>query len=170
MRRALLIGSLLLLAAPAAALAGGFATTGLSSTPEGLAPGQPWKVELTVLQHGRTPLEGVSPRIVTRDADGLERSFAATATSKPGVYAATVRFPRPGQWTYTVYDGFNDGMPTTYPAVIIKSPGAATAPARRDPLGPPELPIILAGALVLGASGFVLWRRRHAGHGSARLA
>ena len=44
MRRCLLILPLLLLTAPAGAHAGGFATTGLSSTPDGLRAGQPWKV------------------------------------------------------------------------------------------------------------------------------
>ena len=70
MRRLLLILPLLLLTAPAVAHAGGFATTGLSSTPAGLRAGQPWKVELTVLQHGVTPLSELRPEIVTIDADG----------------------------------------------------------------------------------------------------
>jgi hypothetical protein len=168
-RRALLIlPFLLLLAAPAAALAGGFATTGLSSTPEGLRAGEPWKVELTILQHGRTPVTGLSPRIVTRDVDGIERNFAARPTGREGVYAATVTFSRPGPWNYMVYDGFNDGMPTTYPPVMIREPGA-TAPATRepDPVGPWFLPLALAGALVV-AAGVVLLRRRR--HPPARLA
>lgn len=44
----------ILLAVPAGALAGGWATVGLSSTPDGAAAGRPWHLELTVLQHGRT--------------------------------------------------------------------------------------------------------------------
>ncbi len=58
---AVLLAITALLVLPAGALAGGFATVGLSSTPDGLAPGAPWNVELEILQHGRTPLDDVSP-------------------------------------------------------------------------------------------------------------
>ena len=40
------------LALPGAAGAGGFATVGLSSLPDGTPPGTPWHVTLTILQHG----------------------------------------------------------------------------------------------------------------------
>ena len=89
MRRCLLILPLLLLTAPAVAHAGGFATTGLSSTPEGLRAGEPWKVELTILQHGQTPLSDLSPEIVTVNADGNRTTFRP---SRPGSPGAT---PRP---------------------------------------------------------------------------
>src|SRR5215210_6639573 len=98
MRRCRLLLPLLLLAAPAVAHAGGFATTGLSSTPDGLRAGEPWKVELTILQHGRTPLADLSPEIVVRDADGNDTTFAARPAGREGGYVATVRFPKPGQW------------------------------------------------------------------------
>ena len=55
--------ALVLLIAPAA-YAGGWATVGLSSTPAGTEPGTPWPVEITVLQHGVTPLEGVEPAVI----------------------------------------------------------------------------------------------------------
>lgn len=108
----------LLLLAPAVASAGGFATAGLSSTPEGVAPGQPWKVDITVLQHGRTPAAGLSPRVVISSRDAT-REFAAKPTGKPGVYRATVVFPSAGRWDYQVLDGFNDGLPHSFPAVEI---------------------------------------------------
>jgi hypothetical protein len=44
------------LIAPTTSLAGGWATVGLSSLPDGAQPGEAWVVDLTVLQHGRTPL------------------------------------------------------------------------------------------------------------------
>ena len=43
----------------ATAFGGGWATVGMSSTPAGAKPGEPWVVDMTILQHGRTPLEGV---------------------------------------------------------------------------------------------------------------
>ena len=164
----LLILPLVLLTSPAVAHAGGFATTGLSSTPAGLRAGQPWKVELTILQHGRTPLSDLRPEIVTLDADGNRTTFRAKSTGRPGHYSATVRFPKAGQWSYAVYDGFNNALPTTYPAVLIRPKTVAPAVRRPDPVGPPGLPIAFAGLLLLGAAGFWLSRRRR--HPPARLA
>ena len=73
---------------PAAALAGGWATVQLSSTPKGAQAGTPWVVNLTVLQHGVTPLAGVRPEV--RIAQGsLRRAFTARPDGKDG------RLPRP---------------------------------------------------------------------------
>ena len=72
MRRSLLpllLAIAIPLAAPAVAGAGGFATAGLSSTPDGVAAGKPWNVDITILQHGRTPLEGLSPRVQISSGD-----------------------------------------------------------------------------------------------------
>jgi hypothetical protein len=133
-RRSLLLFPLALaiaLLAPATAVAGGWATAGLSSTPEGVAPGEPWKVDITLLQHGRTPLEGMTPRVQISSRDAT-REFAAKPTGKPGVYRAEVVFPSAGRWDYRVLDSFNDGMPHTFPAVRIGD-GAAATPAARPP-------------------------------------
>ena len=121
----------LLLLASAVASAGGFATAGLSSTPSGVAPGQPWKVDVTVLQHGRTPAEGLTPRIVISSRDAT-REFAAKPTGKPGVYRATVVFPSAGRWGLQVLDGFNDALPHSFPAVQIADTPATAPPAPSD--------------------------------------
>ena len=137
MRRSLLslpIAVALLLLAPALASAGGFATAGLSSTPEGIAPGKPWKVDITVLQHGRTPLDGLTPRVQISSGK-TAREFAAKPTGKPGVYRAEVVFPRAGRWDYRVLDGFNDRLPHTFPSVRIG--GGAAAPAAPSPVPAP---------------------------------
>src|SRR5215210_1200668 len=82
------------LLAPATALAGGWATVGLSSLPDGTRPGEEWVVDVTVLQHGRTPLEGVRPKVLVKgEAGGPEKSFAADPTERAGVYRARVVFP-----------------------------------------------------------------------------
>jgi hypothetical protein len=94
------------LVAPSSALAGGWATVGVSPPPDRVKPGAPWLVELEVLQHGRTPLEGVHPRVIVT-GNGEREEFAARATGKPGVYRARVVFPGPGTWTYAVDDGFS---------------------------------------------------------------
>ena len=75
MRRLLITLSLAaaLVAAPSA-IAGGWATVGLDSTPAGVQPGTPWNVNIEVLQHGKTPLEGVQPTLTIRNGDASRRS------------------------------------------------------------------------------------------------
>jgi hypothetical protein len=88
-----------------AALAGGWATVQLSSTPQGIHAGEVWDVRLTVLQHGRTPLAGVTPSV--QIASGRRwRTFAARPTATTGVYRARVVFPAAGRWSWQVDDGF----------------------------------------------------------------
>jgi hypothetical protein len=99
-----------LLLAPASSHAGGWATVGLSSMPEDALPGEEWVVDLTLLQHGVTPLEGVTPvvRLAQEDAAGAERrAFAAEPRNEPGVYRARVDFPSKGAWRVSVHDGFS---------------------------------------------------------------
>jgi len=106
MRRLLLTVALVALAAPASALAGGWATAGLSP-PEGVGAGDTWNADVKILQHGRTPLAGVSPTVTIRNvATGNEKTFTAKPTGEIGVYRAKVVFPTAGKYSYKVYDGF----------------------------------------------------------------
>jgi hypothetical protein len=100
------------------ALAGGWATVKLSSTPKGLSAGEPWVVDITVLQHGKTPVDGLKPtvtirKLAARSTSAMSKSgvrtFAARQTDGTGVYRARVVFPTAGTWRFEVYDGF-----TTY--------------------------------------------------------
>lgn len=121
--RRLVLGVIALLVASPVAIAGGWATVQLSSTPQGLHAGEVWSVRLTVLQHGRTPLAGVVPRVLIHKPGALSRAFVATPTRKVGVYRARVVFPSPGTWRWQVDDGF--GRVHTYFAVrILRASGA----------------------------------------------
>jgi hypothetical protein len=118
MRRTVLLfaaASALVLAGTA--LAGGWATVRLSSLPTGLSAGEPWVVNITVLQHGRTPLDGLKPTVTIRkvaarttsassQAAKESHTFAARPTGRTGVYRARVVFPSAGTWRYEVYDAF----------------------------------------------------------------
>ena len=146
-----------LLGMPAAATAGGWATVSLNTTPDGLGPGDPWNVEMTILQHGRTPLDGVEPSILlTERATGKTEYVAAKPTGRPGVYEARAVFPDAGRWTYTVDDGFS--RVHDYPAVTIG--GAASAPAAAGDGFPWSalLAALLAGLAVVALT--VALRRR----------
>lgn len=154
---------------PASGLGGGWATVGLSSTPEGLGAGEPWAVELELLQHGQTALEGVRPVLtITERGTGVERSVAAKPTERSGVYRAEIVFPRAGKWEYAIDDGFS--ATHRYPPVRIGGASEAAAPAA--PQGPesstgdgaPWAPIGAAVAAGLVAAGLILsvQRRRQA--------
>lgn len=137
---AVLAGVLVL---PAVAHAGGWATVSLSSTPDGMAPGKPWVVDLEILQHGVSPLDGVEPTVILTKG-GTTRTFQATPTGKPGVYRARAMFPSGGEWRYAVDDGF--GRRHGYPPVTIGDRAAAPV----APLDADEGPQWLAlGAIVL---------------------
>jgi hypothetical protein len=160
MARRLIVATVALAALllPAGAWAGGFATVGLSSLPDGTSPGEPWHVELTVLQHGHTPMDGLEPKVeIARGAD--THVFLAKPAGKTGVYAADVTFPSAGQWSYTIDDGFTQRHPMG--SVQI---GPAVAGAAAD--GPDWR---AAGAAALGAGLVValavafLLRRREGG-------
>lgn len=101
---------------PATALAGGWATVTLDSTPTGTRAGVPWVVTMTVLQHGKTPLAGIEPHV--RISQGAAtRTFPARPTARRGVYRARVVFPRAGTWRWVIWDGFS--RTHTYTAVKI---------------------------------------------------
>ena len=151
---AVLLAITALLVLPAAATAGGWATVGLSSTPDGVAAGAAWNVELEILQHGRTPLENVSPS-VTINAGDESRTFAARPTGRAGFYRASVKFPHAGTWNYVVDDGFTARHP--YPAVTIGS-GDGSAAASATALRPTDggdgaLALDRIGLAVLAALG-----------------
>lgn len=64
------------LAVSGAASAGGWATVGITPTADGMDAGETWNTEITVLQHGRTPLDGLTPT-VTINGPGGSRTFTA---------------------------------------------------------------------------------------------
>jgi hypothetical protein len=141
------------LIAPATSLAGGWATVGLGSLPDGVQPREAWVVDLTVLQHGRTPLEGVEPRVLIRAArGGAERDFVAEPTGRAGVYRARVVFPSAGRWTYAVDDDFSQVHKLG--SVLIGARGerasVAAGPTSARPSDPGD------GVTLLGALGIAL--------------
>lgn len=123
--RALIVLSTLVLAlvAPATATAGGWATVGIAPLPDGTEPGATWRPEITVLQHGRTPLDGLAPVVRITGDDGASHEFLAMPSDEPGVYDATVVFPTSGAWRIAVESGFGDSRLTYGPVSITSSSG-----------------------------------------------
>jgi len=155
MKKLLLVLAVAAVSVPAAS-AGGWATVGLSSLPpSGLEANQNWPVDITVLQHGETPLAGVTPIVRVRDGGGkVVDTFTATPTGRPGVYHADVRFPGEGTYAYEVYDGFGTygGARThTFKPVVI-------GPGGGFPYG--LLALAFGVALALAAATILMLRRR----------
>jgi len=155
-----------LIALPAGALGGGWATVELSSTPDGLRPGATWNVELDVLQHGRTLLSDVRPT-VTITSGQLSRTFTSRPTGKPGTYRASVTFPRAGTWRYVIDDDF--ATRHGYPSVQIGAGGRAeTASAAGTEGGGfayDRLALAALAGIAAAALALVLPRRRAAAQG-----
>lgn len=119
--------------APAAS-AGGWATVQLSAVPsDGLRAGTAMGIDISVLQHGRTPLAGVTPvfQILDPSSGEVVRAVKGRPTGQPGVYHVDVAFPREGTFAYQVYDGFEQygGAQThTYAPVEIAAPDSSGLP------------------------------------------
>ena len=154
--RSLLTAMMVMSLLPAAAQAGGFATAGVLNPPSGVEAGETWTAQVEILQHGRTPLEGIAPAVVV----GSERFEATPVAGRPGVYEADVVFPRAGEITYRVDDGFTNVEPHVFTAQVA-APGSTTAAGGSDfpwlPIGGAALGALLAAAVVL-----TLRRRRSA--------
>jgi YtkA-like len=147
------------LAVPGSAAAGGWATAGLGPPDDGLQAGDTWNAEVTILQHGRTPLSGVEPTVTIRNDKGATHTFAARPTGEPGVYEAQVRFPSGGTWSYEVYDGFEQygGAQTHTFGPVAIAPGSGGGVALW-----PFVLVGLAAALVAGAGLWIARVRRRA--------
>jgi len=162
MRRLTFLLVLAILAVPAGtALAGGWATVEVAA-PAGLSAGEPWRAELRVLQHGRTPLDGLSPSVEITDEAGAVRTFEARPTGQPGTYVATVTYPAAGTWRTRFYDGFTDVTPHRLaPLTVAPAGGAAPAAALAGDAFPSPQSVAVALVALLWIGGCVAaWRSR----------
>jgi hypothetical protein len=155
--RATLVALLaLLFATPASA--GGWATAELAPPPEGIKVGETWTATVTILQHGRTPLDGVKPSVIVSDGKSLKIPVAARWTGKPGIYEAKVKIPHAGYWRYAVYDGF-----TQYGGAQMHAfPAFQVEPAGERGFAFPVWPLLAALGVVL--VGGVAYRARPRPH------
>jgi hypothetical protein len=146
------------LAAAGAAQAGGWASVSVDPLPTGIEEDETWRTEITVLQHGQTPLNGLEPVLTIREATtGLSREFRAAPTEKAGVYETGVVFPEAGQWNVVVESGWwGEGRLTFGPVTIGDGTGIGAIP-ESFPVAPVAA-IVLAIVLVVAAT-FVARRR-----------
>jgi mono/diheme cytochrome c family protein len=161
-RIALMLALLLSLIFVIPVFAGGWAIISLDELPTGVVAGEPLTIGFSVLQHGQTPMTGLTPTItVTLPKDDY---FVVNAEpeGKPGHYTAILNFPKEGDWNWSI-QAFT--MDQSMPTLSVAAPAVKTA-------SPPVvnnvsvtasnsiLPIIRITALGIGLAGLAFAFRR----------
>ena len=145
------------LAVAGTANAGGFATVGLSSLPTGIGPGELWDPDITIRQHGVTPLDGLTPTLTIRSvSSGASHDFTGSPTGEPGVYRVHVVFPESGDWNIAVATGWwGEGGLTTGPVTIEDAPAGGA-----DPGSFPTRTLLIGAVLVVLLAAATVGARR----------
>lgn len=152
--------SALLLVIPV--FAGGWAVITLDELPTDVVAGEPLTIGFTVLQHGRTPMDGLEPTITANLYKEAQFVVNAEADGKPGHYTANITFPKEGEWRWSI-QAFS--MDQLMPTLLVAAPagGIASLPAvKSEPATPPvsTLTIVRISALGVGLVGFAFAFRR----------
>lgn len=122
--------------AGATALVGGWAVTTVENPPSSLEAGGRYRLEFTIRQHGRDPIDGLRPQVRVLDAGGRGELAAITeltaaGAGAPGRYVVTVPTPKADSVRLVVASTFGRGRPTELSlAAVPVLPRGAVAPAR----------------------------------------
>jgi hypothetical protein len=142
--------------------AGGWAMTTVDEVPATLEAGQPVDVELTVLQHGRTPVVGESVTVVVGPVDGQMLRFPAEPTGEPGHYRAQVVVDAGGSWPWHVVQG-GFGAQELGHLDVGGADAAGTSASGGDSLVTPagaRVALTAAAGLAVLMTAVVWWRTR----------
>ena len=138
----------LVIAVPA--FAGGWAVITLDDLPTNVVAGEPLTIGFTVLQHGMTPMNDLSPTVTVILRNEEKLAFRAEADHKPGHYTATLTLPKEGSWEWYIQAfSMDQRMPelTVAPAKTV----TASEPAAKVESPPASLsPLLLLRGLALG--------------------
>lgn len=96
------IALLLSLVVAIPAFAGGWAVITLDELPTDIVAGEPLTIGFTVLQHGKTPMDGLYPTVTAKLANGEQFVAHAERGDKVGHYTATLIFPTEGSWEWSI--------------------------------------------------------------------
>jgi len=160
---ALIVASLLLLPATAAAKSGIL----LDSTPQGYTVGEPWVVSVAAIRHdARVALpRTATPAIRIEKQNTGETHTFAVRRQRDGIYAARVVFPSRGVWTYSVIGIGRLGADQGWEPVTIRPDRAASSSASVTGVqqnGGTGFPLgwIAAASPIIIALGLLIERRR----------
>ena len=151
----------LLLLATGTAVAGGGGWSTVHPDPR-LEPrvGEETLIGFTVLQHGRTPLGGLQPRVkLAHAASGARAEVLAHEAGPRGHYLARVVFPREGEWAWSV-----EAFEGDHPLPTLNVSPAATGASGPNWALPLSLAALGAVAALLVARPLpmppAVWKRR----------
>ena len=160
-RIALVLALLLSLILAVPAFAGGWAIISLDELPKNVVAGEPFKVGFTVLQHGQTPMTGLSPTVSASLYQEAKFVVDAKPEGKPGHYAATLTFPKEGDWDWSIQAfTMSQKMPMMSVGLPLKGqPALNNAPVVNAPTVS-SLLIVRFSALGIGVVGLAFALRR----------
>jgi mono/diheme cytochrome c family protein len=122
-----IIAPTLALVAATTAFAGGWAVITVEDLPDTVVAGQPFDLKYSVRQHGVHLLGGLTGRIEAATAGRLTTTAVGKAAKDSGHYAATLTFPKAGDWTITIHSGFMNSRTTLKPLRVLEAKDRATA-------------------------------------------
>jgi len=162
-RIALPLAALASLALASVALAGGWAQVTVSGGAVDPAAGEEASIDLSVLQHGVTPVSWPTLTVVaTEHTSGAVVRAEAEARGTEGSYVATIVFPSPGEWTLTFasaeLDITGSDSISVAPPITAVQPGAAVPAASRFDAMPLFL-LLVAATIALAFAGRALRSR-----------
>ena len=139
--------------------AGGWAVITLDEIPTGVVAGEPLTIGFTVLQHGKTPMEGLDPTITATSSNSESFMVHAKPEGETGHYAATLTFPAEGNWTWSIR-AFS--MEQVMPALSVAAPIAAPVSQQPVAAAAPISAVLIVRvlALVIGLAGLVVAYQR----------
>lgn len=156
--RSLTVALLLSLIFVVPAYAGGWAVIALDELPSNVVAGEPLKIGFTVLQHGKTPMSGLTPTITANRDKEAQFVVNAEPEGESGHYTATLNFPKEGEWQWSIQAfAMDQPMPTL--SVTPALDAAASAPvAQAKPAFPAISPMMWMSvfALAVGLVGALI--------------
>jgi cytochrome c2 len=161
-RISLLLAVLLSLILVVPAYAGGWAVITLDTLPSGAVAGEPLSIGFTVRQHGRTPMDGLTPKI-TAMLGGEKVVFFAEPEGEVGHYTAILTLPKDGEWEWAI-EAFTMYQPMPVLTVALAGMTATNPPAKNTAPASLLTSSIVPVSMVLFALGllgaFIAFRRK----------
>jgi hypothetical protein len=113
------------------AFAGGWATITLDEYPTDVVAGEEFQIGFTILQHGVTPVRGITP-IISGQLTGAKESISVMAVEEgePGHYVASLNFPKAGEWSWKI-DSFGVQV---MPDLSVAEPAVAQTETEPSPV------------------------------------
>jgi hypothetical protein len=145
-----------------AVLAGGWASVAISDPPADPTAGGETVIDLTVLQHGVTPINWIGLTVVATNGATGETVSATAQPIRQGEYQARLTFPSAGDWSlaFTSGDLMVEGTGALAIAVGAPAPIAGVASGATSSALAIVLGLLVAGFLATFAIMVIRDRRR----------